>query len=210
MGMASGSWKPCSTKSTRCQCWLVLFTLCVVVCLSVLLRGGFHPTNPLHSDIHSVQTSSVQMYRLTPTGRHVHWFEEGSGNFSQRLSAYNQHISSLRQVILSERRQRDWKQLSDKVEVVWCNKDDFMQTLQKYPQVQTVVMPWILTGQEVVSREMYPQVQTLVMPWILTGQEVVSREMYPQVQTLVMPWILTGQEVVSREIYPQVQTLVMP
>ena len=67
-----------------------------------------------------------------------------AGNFTDRITAFNVFLSSLRADELKIRGNDSWRTpASKKLKGVWGVKDDYLQELSNYCNVITVVLPWL-------------------------------------------------------------------
>jgi len=69
---------------------------------------------------------------------------QSAGNFTDRITALSNCLSSLRAEELKRRGNDSWRTpASNKLKAVWGAKDDFLQELSNYSNVITVVLPWL-------------------------------------------------------------------
>ena len=85
-------------------------------------------------------------YILKPsnvTRNNILWvYSDGALTLENRIVNYLRKIESLRTSILSSRTQQNWTDLHDTIDVLWCNQDDFLRSLQKYDHVKTIALSW--------------------------------------------------------------------
>ena len=85
-------------------------------------------------------------YILKPsnvTRNNILWvYSDGALTLENRIVNYLRKIESLRTSILSSRTQQNWTDLHDSIDVLWCNQDDFLRSLQKYDHVKTIALSW--------------------------------------------------------------------
>ena len=72
---------------------------------------------------------------------------QANGNFTQRVTAFNAFLSSLRAEELKRRGAAGWRRpMSSPLAVVWGARDDYLQQLAQYNSVTTVVLPWLTSS----------------------------------------------------------------
>ena len=59
-----------------------------------------------------------------------------------RVYEYNKAISALREIILQTRSFKPWQPIQEPLDVLWCNRDDFMHSLTNYTQIRTILLKW--------------------------------------------------------------------
>ena len=62
--------------------------------------------------------------------------------FLQRPSWYNAAISEVRRNVWDKRKKMKWKDISEDITTLWCNRDDFHQELERYSAVKTIALEW--------------------------------------------------------------------
>lgn len=67
---------------------------------------------------------------------------DSAGKFVERVQHFNSVISALRRSTLEHRRYKPWQPLQQPVDVLWCNRDDFMTALVNYTHIRTVLLQW--------------------------------------------------------------------
>ena len=73
------------------------------------------------------------------TRNNILWvYSDGAITLENRIVNYLRKIESLRTSILSSRTQQNWTDVHDSIDVLWCNQDDFLRSLQKYDHVRTI------------------------------------------------------------------------
>ena len=65
-----------------------------------------------------------------------------SGTFQEKLHIYNDAIANERQIMLNQIKDTQWKNVESTLNVLWCNKDDALLELTKFPQVKTIALKW--------------------------------------------------------------------
>ena len=72
---------------------------------------------------------------------------QSTGNFTDRVAAFNSVLSSLRAEELERQRTGSWQVVkTDQLNVVLGTTDDYVQLLSKYSNVSTVVLPWLINS----------------------------------------------------------------
>ena len=92
---------------------------------------------------------------LTPHSDNLVWVN-ATGDFKARVSVYNSAIDKYRTTLLQQRNVSTWRELNNATRtVVWCNADDFMYRLDRFAQVKTIVLPWLITPKHHNSQGRY-------------------------------------------------------
>ena len=112
-----------------------------------------------HTDLHGrhdVKRSSEKSRSLTEQdknesaqGGHDVMKVQSAGNFTERLTAFNAFLSSLRVEELQQRGSAAWQRpTASPLNVVWGrgSTDDYLQLLSNYNNVTTIALPWLTTN----------------------------------------------------------------
>ena len=96
---------------------------------------------PLAKEFTEKPTYALQPSNLTRNN--ILWvYSDGAITLENRIVNYLRKIESLRTSILSSRTKQNWTDLDDSIEVLWCNQDDFLRSLQKYDHIRTIALSW--------------------------------------------------------------------
>lgn len=79
------------------------------------------------------------------SGAYKAYWVRSQGPFMARLSSYNKAIHILRQELIKKRGDVPLRPLSESIQSIWCNRDDFHKELENYPLVKTVAWAWNVT-----------------------------------------------------------------
>src|SRR6218665_2085288 len=66
------------------------------------------------------------------------------GSFLDRVRIFNEELNKLRLEALRSRGTADWKPIAphQEIRLIWTSRDDFLQLLGNYSQLQLVMLPW--------------------------------------------------------------------
>src|SRR6218665_3342798 len=66
------------------------------------------------------------------------------GSFLHRVRIFNEELNKLRLEALRSRGTDDWKPIAphQEIKLIWTSRDDFLQLLGNYSQLQLVMLPW--------------------------------------------------------------------
>ena len=101
-----------------------------------------------HKELHAypkepLQKSAYVEVKPVVSGNSILWvYSDGALTLKNRIKNYVDKIEALRKDILSSRTQGNWTDVQEAIDVIWCNQDDFMQSLMKYNFVKTVALSW--------------------------------------------------------------------
>ena len=94
---------------------------------------------------HNHTTSNLDAMSQTSnegiTGSNFMWVDVG-GDFLSRVVRYNNAIAELRHYIQDSRKYKPWQEIIEPLDVLWCNRDDWMEVLRNYNHVKTVLLKW--------------------------------------------------------------------
>ncbi len=116
------------------------------------------PEMPPLSQNTQIETSKTQINTPRPVSEEIpktehapplfkaRWVNATCKLFDERLKEYNDEISNIRKAILKARKGSDWVDILPDIRVLWCNRDDFLVELEKYPHIQTIALSWDKSG----------------------------------------------------------------